>query len=536
MPADDSMYITPHEAALGVVATAMKKARLRLDILILNSILGGMQFSSGGFLYVGFHAENPVLLENNPGIANFVGAAFFGIGLFYVVIMGADLFNSNILFFSVAFFRGAVTIYDVAISWFVSLLGNIAGNLFMAYVFLYLSGSGATKNWSEGSRKVLEDKASFTFIQTFLKGIAGNFYVCLAVYLQLMAKPIHVKYIIMTLPIFTFVALGFTHSVADMAVASIGMLNGADVSVGKYIWKLLIPGSIGNIIGGSAFGFLVPFILHLKVVEMDRAKLDIPVYEARDEQPELNTDSRVVRIPQSELESEENNINYLKESIDSSCSQGGLNNPNNIVSMYSPSSASVETPRSFISNKEFLRLSRNNTANSNRSNFTISSRQRSLPRSPPGVFPVRGMGLPLPKERIIENGSNYELIDDVVLRRTDTAHSRYSFDNNSTRLRKSQKMTNSEAEVYSNPENYDVAYNKPGAILERVVRKLTNTLKGSDNDMILPKTTQTPFPHNDHRIQRTYSGTPSQEYHPQAANGNESMDSFMTTEESLNVD
>ena len=171
--------------------------------------------------------------------------------------------------------------------------------------------------------------------------------------------------------------------------------------------------------------------------------------------------------------------------------------------MYSPSSASVETPRSIISNKDFLRLSRNNTANSNRSNFTISSRQRSLSRSPPGVFPVRGMGLPLPKERIIENDSNYELIDDVFLRRTDTAHSRYSFDNNSTRLRKSQTMTNSEAEVYSNPENYDVEYNKSGAILERVVRKLTNTLKGSDNDMTLPKTAQTPFPHNDHRFQRT---------------------------------
>ena len=193
MPADDSMYITPHEAALEVVATAMKKAIIRLDILILNSILGCIQFSSGGFLYVGFHAENPVLLQNNPGVANFVGAVLFVIGLFYVVIMDADLFNSNILFFSVAFFHDAVTVYDVAIFWFVSLLGNIAGNLFMTYVFLYLSGSGATKNWSEGSRKVLEDKASFTYIQTFLKGIAGNLYVCLAVYLQLMAKSIHVK-------------------------------------------------------------------------------------------------------------------------------------------------------------------------------------------------------------------------------------------------------------------------------------------------------------------------------------------------------
>ncbi|KAG0656600.1 hypothetical protein C6P45_002639 [Maudiozyma exigua] len=128
---DDSNYLTPHEAALAVVATCMKKARLQLDTLIINSILGGVLFSSGSVLYVAIHSENLDLLSNNPGILNLIGGLTYSVGLFYVVILGAELFNSNILFFSVGLLRNAATIYDLLISWFFSWLGNIAGSLFV---------------------------------------------------------------------------------------------------------------------------------------------------------------------------------------------------------------------------------------------------------------------------------------------------------------------------------------------------------------------------------------------------------------------
>ncbi|OXT10129.1 hypothetical protein B9K06_26595, partial [Bacillus sp. OG2] len=50
----------------------------------------------------------------------------YAIGLFFVIVCGMELFNSNILFFSVGVMRGAVTFMDLAISWLISFWVNLA--------------------------------------------------------------------------------------------------------------------------------------------------------------------------------------------------------------------------------------------------------------------------------------------------------------------------------------------------------------------------------------------------------------------------
>ncbi|KAL6950839.1 hypothetical protein ACO0QE_000121 [Hanseniaspora vineae] len=404
---DDTYYITPHETALAVVATSMKKARLRLDTLIINSTVGGLLFSAGGMLYLYSRAENPAMAETNPGIINFLGALTYGIGLFYVVINGADLFNSNILFFSVGFLRGAVTICDLLVSWSISWLFNLGGSLFMCYVICYLSGVATSENMVAGSIYVASSKASFSFIQTFIKGIAGNFCVCLAVYLQLMAKPIHVKYILITLPIFTFVAMGFTHVVADMYLVPMGMMNGAPVSVGEYIWKLLIPATLGNMVGGTFFGAVIPYYLHLFVVEQDRKKLELPEYDARDEQPELNMDSRVVRTDpknideelDSEVEDFDQNEKTASRATDSFGSGETYTNDEE--------NASMQPQRYFPKTHSSVFSSALNKTKS------AGFKKRAM-RSPAGVFPVQGMGDPLLREMSIADPSIVEKVKSKI--------------------------------------------------------------------------------------------------------------------------
>jgi formate transporter len=62
------------------------------------------------------------------------------------------------------------------------------------------------------------------------------------------------------LPIFTFFAQGFEHSIMNMFLIPAGMLFGAKATMADWwIWNQ-IPVTIGNFIGGSAF---VGFALYL---------------------------------------------------------------------------------------------------------------------------------------------------------------------------------------------------------------------------------------------------------------------------------
>lgn len=386
---DESNYLTTYEAALAVVATGMKKARLPLDTLVINSFLGGLLFATGGMLHVMVQSELPEIHKNDPGIVFLIQGLVYPIGLFYVVVMGVELFNSNILYFTVAYARRAVSLLDVTISWMVSYWFNLVGNIFVCYIICHYSHVTSSENFISGSIAIVEAKVSYTFTQTLIKAMAGNFFVCLAIYLQLMAKPLHVKFMMMVLPIFSFVSMGFTHAVADMFVIVIGLVNKAPVPVREVAWKVFLPGAIGNIIGGCFFSLLLPYYLHIVVVERDQRLLKLPKYDIRDEQPDLNQDSRVVRqMPEEkvdyELETPEVPLNFSGKTSSSSLEVQSYGNPQALVD---PHDLSRVTSR-------FSRAT--------------SRSVHQAERSPANVFPVYGMGPPLERERSIASGRGDE--------------------------------------------------------------------------------------------------------------------------------
>lgn len=382
---DDANYLTTYETALAVVATSMKKARQPLDTLMVNSFMGGVLFTSGGMLHVMIQAECPGLMTNNEGIVHLLQGLLYPIGLFYVVLMGVDLFNSNVLFFAVGLARGAVSFIDLLISWIVSWWFNLVGTIFVCYIVCHYSAVSSLEMWIVGSRDVLMTKLTYRFHETLLKGMAGNFFVCLAIYLQLMAKPVHVKLVMMTLPIFTFVALGFTHSVADMFLIVIGLINGARTSVAEVAWKVFLPGALGNIIGGSFFALVIPWYLHIFVVEKDRKKLGLPLYDMRDQQPELNQDSRVVRGAEEEPTS---------DGADDTVENDNEISPRSSL-QYSIKLHAVPAPGL-----------QDNRAHSLKS--VASRRKPHLHKSPANVFPVYGMGRAGQRERSIASGTNQQ--------------------------------------------------------------------------------------------------------------------------------
>jgi formate/nitrite transporter FocA (FNT family) len=69
----------------------------------------------------------------------------------------------------------------------------------------------------------------------------------------------------MWLPILTFFAQGFEHSVVNMFVIPAGILLGADVSLADWwLWNQ-IPVTAGNIVGGMVFTGLALYLTHRKV-------------------------------------------------------------------------------------------------------------------------------------------------------------------------------------------------------------------------------------------------------------------------------
>jgi len=120
---------TPQQTIELVSRIGCKKSHMRLDKLWFNSFMAGPLLGFGCAVALSTETA-PWYQENAPGLIRTIGAVFFPIGLVMIVLSGADLFTSNIMFMLTAFLHRRVTIVDLLINWVVSFLGNLAGMLF----------------------------------------------------------------------------------------------------------------------------------------------------------------------------------------------------------------------------------------------------------------------------------------------------------------------------------------------------------------------------------------------------------------------
>lgn len=100
-----------------------------------------------------------------------------------IMLSGADLFTSNILFMWTAFLHRRVSVWDVAKSWVVSFFGNLAGSLFFVTIILGYGGifteAPPYSSFAQilATEKVVDPK----WHQIFLRAIGANWLVCFAV-------------------------------------------------------------------------------------------------------------------------------------------------------------------------------------------------------------------------------------------------------------------------------------------------------------------------------------------------------------------
>jgi len=70
------------------------------------------------------------------------------------------------------------------------------------------------------------------------------------------------KVIAMWLPIMTFFAQGFEHSIVNMFVVPAGMMFGAPVSIRSWLFWNQLPVTLGNIVSGALFTGLALYVTY----------------------------------------------------------------------------------------------------------------------------------------------------------------------------------------------------------------------------------------------------------------------------------
>ena len=227
-------------------------------------ILAGAYIGFGGLLSTSVTFD--VAAKWGIGFSKILGGAAFSVGLMLVVIAGAELFTGNNLMVSSVMMR-EITFSTMLKRWGVVFLANFIGSIIVAVLF-YFSGLWKTGDGALGAAavKIAYNKVALTFSEALWRGIGCNWLVCLAVWMALAARQIIGKIFAIFFPIMAFVAIGFEHSVANMYFIPTGILlmNGAGFSSIpgvdpnilnwiNFLWRNLLPVTMGNIIGGVVF-------------------------------------------------------------------------------------------------------------------------------------------------------------------------------------------------------------------------------------------------------------------------------------------
>ena len=250
---------TPQEVALLVEAGGTRKANMPALKTITLGVLAGAYIAFGAMFYTLIMADQSL----GFGIGRLLGGLVFSMGLILVVIGGAELFTGNNLIV-MAWADGQVSTRALFRNWSMVYAANFAGALGSALI-MHFSGSLEIGGNAVGEMAVAiaTAKLELPASQAFLKGVLCNMLVCLAIWLSYAAHSVSGKILAIIFPISAFVALGFEHSIANMYLIPIGMLNGAPADIAGLLGNLLFV-TLGNIVGGSVCVALVYWLVFLR--------------------------------------------------------------------------------------------------------------------------------------------------------------------------------------------------------------------------------------------------------------------------------
>jgi formate transporter len=224
-------YIRPSEAAESFLAGGVTKSRLPVRQLLLHGLLSGA--------LLGF-ATTVAFAANAQGLAPVFGAILFPVGFAMIVVLGLELVTGSFAMVPAAFLAGRVSLPCVSVNLAWVFLGNLIGGCLYAWMYAAVqtqfhhvppTGVAALIVATAQAKTLGYSKLGAIGLGlSSLKGVLCNWMVCMGVVMGLTSRSTLDKITACWLPIFTFFALGYEHSVVNMLVIPAGMWMGAPVS------------------------------------------------------------------------------------------------------------------------------------------------------------------------------------------------------------------------------------------------------------------------------------------------------------------
>jgi formate/nitrite transporter len=268
--------LLPAEMARRAETVGEAKANLGVLNLFLLSMLAGAFISLGADFFIAVTTSTGL----GYGVTRLIGGIAFSLGLYLVVVAGAELFTGNNLIV-MAWAGGRVSTLKLARNWGIVYVGNLIGAL-GTVLLVYVSGQWRFNGYEVGANalNVANHKVNLGFEEAVALGILCNGLVCLAVWLCYSARSNTDKAISVLFPITAFVASGFEHSVANMFFVPLGLLlkdksavvetSGLapealeNLTVLDFVANNLLPVTLGNLIGGVVLVGSMYWLVYLR--------------------------------------------------------------------------------------------------------------------------------------------------------------------------------------------------------------------------------------------------------------------------------
>lgn len=245
-------YVNPKELLQEAVQLAKRKSDLPARDMLIRGAL------SGAFLG---YATSLAVVVTSQGLPPIVGAILFPVGFVILALLGLELVTGNFALLPAGVMAGTVSIPKLIRNWGWVYLGNLIGSVLYAALF-YL----AITNWRTGNGGAVADllkqaaqKKTLAYAAlgysgwgtALVKAVLCNWMVTIGAMLAMVSKSTVGKIAAMWLPIMTFFALGFEHSVVNMYVIPSGMMLGAPISLAQALLWNLLPVTLGNLFAGA---------------------------------------------------------------------------------------------------------------------------------------------------------------------------------------------------------------------------------------------------------------------------------------------